>query len=150
MIRHYLGYASAVIALSSTGKDRCNTNTSTRVRLRPGDAAVERRIDSRLRRNRTGIEIDGGGHYTLTTSGKWQDGPHLSPVTAGGFGLSAVPWYGKPLLFLGAPFRRKSRANWFALIGELSSRPKDFFTIGDSLAFWTAPLLENSSHWPTM
>lgn len=129
----------AILSASASVQDSCTgTPLAESIRLQFADGTVERQIDSRVRRNRTGIYLDSGGQYRFTARGKWQDGQRIRPTTARGFDSNVVPWYGRLFMFLGEPIRRYPRARWFALVGELSSRPRKFFVIGDSLV-WTAP-----------
>ena len=113
------------------------TAPATVVRLSAGDS-VARQVDARQRENHTDIQLDSGAVYTFVARGEWKDGG-VRPVNARGFHLRDVPWYSKPLMFVAAPLRR-AHAEWFELVGEVATRPHDFFAIGDSLAAWPAPI----------
>ena len=98
---------------------------------------VHRVVDSQNERNRTGVLIDSGGRYRFLASGRWRDGG-LDSTTAGGFALRDVPIWTRPIMWAAQPIRRAPRASWFALVAELSTEPREFFVIGDSLPRWVA------------
>ena len=49
-----------------------------------------------------------------------------------------VPIWTRPIMWAAQPIRRAPHASWFALVAELSTQPREFFVIGDSLPRWDA------------
>jgi hypothetical protein len=98
---------------------------------------VHRVVDSQNERNRTGVLVDSGARYRFRASGRWRD-DGLDPTTPGGFALRSVPIWTRPFMWAAQPVRRARHASWFALVAEVSTAPREFFVIGDSLPRWDA------------
>ncbi|MDB4874451.1 MAG: hypothetical protein JWM41_897 [Gemmatimonadetes bacterium] len=110
----------------------CASPRTAPMRLDAG-TSVTRNVDSQNERNRTGVLLDSGGVYRLVGAGVWKDGNRIDWNSPKGYPLSAVPLAGRWVMWMVQPLRRARHAPWFALVGELSSRPRDFFVIGDLL-----------------
>ncbi|HMC56564.1 MAG TPA: hypothetical protein VKH19_15415, partial [Gemmatimonadaceae bacterium] len=106
-------------------------------KLGVGDFAIVS-VVARVLDNKTGVMVDSGAMYRLSTAGRWKDG-RVRPSTAAGFRSGEAPLRGAAIGF-GKPFRRANaeNANWFTLMGYIGTEESSFI-IGEGNPSWTAP-----------
>jgi hypothetical protein len=93
-----------------------------RMQLSPGQPPVIFDIFAKEKWNDTGLNVHAGEVYELSAIGIWHD----ASIPSGPEGYESS----KLVLRLFAPFRRRPKDLWFALIGAVGQREETAFLIG--------------------
>lgn len=122
---------ASAVGCRTAPPNRCPLAPAPQRRLAVGQTARSW-IDPQNERTRTRIVLERYASYALRGQGKWLD-DGLDSTTARGYPATehfflAVPWFLVVQLAT-----RHPRAPLYSLVGELSSRPRAFLRIGDSL-----------------